>query len=473
MVIHPYDHPVHGYRPVKRAGRIPGFWLRALTIAMSLPVFSAISASAAENTLYAFDEWLSPGNVNGSYPLGTLLRDGSGALYGSTWYGGTSGNGVIFKLTPPPNGQDGWSLTVLHSFQGFADGSTPNPVLAMDSTGALYGTTQYGGSFADQGVVFKLTPPAPGTTTWQYSVLHAFNFSSVFNSPDGAHPNGGLILGTDGALYGTTNLGGVTTDPSGIGFGTVFRLVPLDAERTNWQETVLYCFQSMLDGKNPIFALTQDAAGALYGTTLYGGDGPCLDVMSTLIGCGTVFRLSPPAYGQTVWTKTTLYSFTGGTDGNMPEGRLTLDTAGQVYGTTTQGGFGACQDGMGFLIGCGTVYQLTPTANDCWAKSIVHSFSSDDGSYPQGGVIMDGTGTLFGTASAGGSNQYLRYGVVYQLAPPTAGSPAWTRTVLYNFDNTAGMRPIGELVLDSAGNLFGVANVGGPNGGGVVYEITP
>jgi hypothetical protein len=473
MIIHPYDHPVHRYRLVKRAGRIPGLWVRALAIAVSLSVFSAIPASAAVQTLYAFDNWLSPGYVNGSFPVGTLLRDGSGALYGSTWFGGTYGNGVIFMLTPPPIGQDGWSLTVLHSFQGFVDGSIPNPVLALDSTGALYGTTQYGGSFWDEGVAFKLTPPAPGTTTWQYSVLHVFDFSSVFDSPDGAHPSGGLILGTDGALYGTTDLGGVTTDPSGIGFGTVFRLVPLNAERTNWRETVLYAFQSMLDGMNPLFALTQDAAGALYGTTLYGGDGPCLDVLSNPIGCGTVFQLSPPADGQTVWTKTTLHSFTGGTDGNMPEGRLILDPSGLLYGTTTQGGFGACQDGVGFLVGCGTVYQLAPTANGLWAKSIVHSFSGDDGSYPQGGVIMDGTGTLFGTASAGGANPYLSFGVVYRLSPPAPGSPVWTRTVLYNFDNTAGWLPVGELVSDSAGNLFGVANEGGPNGGGVVYEITP
>jgi len=343
----------------------------------------------------------------------------------------------------------------------------------MDSTGALYGTTEYGGSFADQGVVFKLTPPAAGTTTWQYSVLHAFNFSSVWNSPDGANPSGGLILGRDGALYGTTDLGGVTTDPSGIGFGTVFRLVPLNAQRTSWQESVLYRFQTMLDGKNPMFALTQDAAGVLYGSTLYGGGGACLDTLWNRIGCGTVFRLSPPAYGQTTWTKTTLYSFIGGTDGSTPEGRVILDTAGRVYGTTTQGGFGACQDGMGTIIGCGTVYRLTPATTGHWAKAILHSFSGGDGAYPQGGVFMDGTGTLFGTASSGGANPYLSYGVLYKLAPPTAGWTAWIETVLYNFDNTAGMTPIGEPIRDSAGNLFGVANVGGPNGGGVVYEITP
>jgi uncharacterized repeat protein (TIGR03803 family) len=387
---------------------------------------------------------------------------------------------VIYKLSPPAAGQNQWNLSVLYSFSGGADGNGPNPVLAMDSTGALYGTTESGGSYMQQGVAFKLTPPTPGATQWQYTVLYTFNYSWVFNLPDGSNPSGGLIMGRDGALYGTTDLGGVTNDPSAVGFGTVFRLTPLDEKRTRWQETVLYRFQSALDGKNPMSALAQDAAGALYGTTLYGGGGACFDIMSAPIGCGTVFKLSPPAFGQTAWTKTTLHTFMGGTDGFIPEGKLLLDSSGRVYGTTTQGGFGACQDKVGFIIGCGTVYRLTPAVGGPgnWSKSILHSFSGNDGSYPQGGVIMDRAGALYGTASAGGPVSgpvsYDNNGVVYKLAPPTQIEPNWTRSVLYSFDlYTSGTLPIGELVGDSAGNLYGVTNLGGPNGAGVVYQLTP
>src|SRR5262245_7142439 len=473
MASHYQDNAYENRSVQKSRHKMPSRLL-TMTIMFMLPFIAAIPARAAENTLYAFHWWLSPDSVKGSYPLGTLLRDSSGALYGSTWFGGAYGYGTIYKRCPRAAGQNEWNISLLYSFSGAADGRTPNPVLAMDSTGALYGTTQYGGWYAQQGVVFKLTPPTPGTTQWQYTVLYTFNYSSVFNYPDGAFPAGGLIMGGDGALYGTTNLGGVTTDPYGRGFGTVFRLTPIDEEKTSWQETVLYRFESLLDGKNPSAALAQDATGALYGTTLYGGAGPCIDILSAPIGCGTVFKLSPPTHGQTAWTKTTLHNFMGGTDGNTPEGKLLLDSSGRVYGTTTQGGFGACKNAVGFVIGCGTVYRLTPAFSGLgnWSKSILHSFSGDDGSHPQGGVIMDNTGALFGTASEGGPVNYANNGVVYKLAP-TQIETNWMRSVLYSFDLSTGTLPIGELVSDLAGNLFGVTNSGGPNGAGVVYQITP
>src|SRR5262249_11918475 len=149
-------------------------------------------------------------------------------------------------------------------------------------------------------------------------------------------------------------------------------------------------------------------------------------------------KLSPPTYGQTAWTKTTLYSFMGGTDGNTPEAKLLLDSSGRVYGTTTQGGFGACKDAVGLVISCGTVYRVTPAFSGLGklSKSILHSFSGDDGSYPQGGVIMDDTGALFGAASQGGPANYANNGngVVYKLSPPTQTETNWMRSVLFSFD---------------------------------------
>src|SRR5262249_50539447 len=127
----------------------------------------AVHAGAAEKTLYGFNPLPPSGALpTGAYPLGTLLRDANGALYGATWLDGAYGSGTIFKLSPPSSGETAWKISVLYAFTGNGDGDTPNPLLAMDSSGAIYGTTQYGGS-GMQGVAFKLTPPAPGTTVWK------------------------------------------------------------------------------------------------------------------------------------------------------------------------------------------------------------------------------------------------------------------------------------------------------------------
>jgi len=430
-----------------------------------LSSLSAVPSNAAENNLYAFSTWPAAAPA-GSYPLGTLLRDSSGALYSATWYGGQYGYGTIFKLAPPAVGQTQWSISVLHSFNGGSDGGTPNATLAMDSTGAIYGTAGDGGALLE-GLAFKLTPPINGATNWSYTIIHTFSYNFATGNNDGAHPSGGLIMDKNGALYGTTNLGGVTTDPYGRGFGTVFRLTPLDAGKTTWQETVLYRFTSVTDGTNPMFALTLNGAGALFGSTLYGGTGQCTDILSNIIGCGTVFKLTPPALGQAAWTKSTLHSFALGTDGQVPEGRLLLDAAGAVYGATTQGGAATCSSG------CGVIYKLTPppVGQTAWTESILHSFTGLDGASPQGGLIWDATGAVFGTASGGGS---IGYGVVFKLVPPLAGQQAWTETVLFNFDGyIAGTRPIGELVRDATGRFFGVANSWGPNPGGTIYQMTP
>ena len=443
-----------------------------------LAVASAFPAGAAEKTLYNFNPLPARGEPQtGAYPLGTLLRDANGALYGATWLDGAYGSGTIFKLSPPAAGQTEWILSVIYAFTGGLDGDMPNPILAMDSTGAIYGTTSYGGT-ALEGVAFKLTPPAPGSTQWRETVIHNFNYNFAYNINDGAHPSGGLIMDRTGALYGATNLGGITTDPGGIGFGTVFKLTPLDATRMNWQETVLYRFTSVRDGQNPMSALTLDASGAIYGTTMYGGAGTCTDWTGHLIGCGSVFRLAPPALGHAAWTKTTLHDFAGGSDGTVPEGKLLLDTAGAVYGMTHQGGTGLCTDMAAKIIGCGTIYKLTPPAysRTGWTHSVIHTFNGPDGAYPQSGLIMDASGSLFAAASGGGPVSYGMvggYGLVFKLAPPSSTQRYWTETVLYNFDvETTGTRPIGELVRDSAGRLFGVTNGGGPKLGGTVFEIT-
>jgi hypothetical protein len=312
----------------------------------------------------------------------------------------------------------------------------------MDSTGAIYGTASSGGSWLNQGLVFKLTPPANGTDQWTQTVVHYFYHSYAFGADDGANPSGGLIMDRYGALYGVTDLGGSIASISGA-YGAIFRLTPLDAARTQWQETVLYRFQGGADGANPFSQLALDATGALYGSTLYGGTGACTDFFSNDIGCGTVYKLMPPTAGQAAWAKTTLHSFT-----------------------------------LGAVVGCGVIYRLTPPGRGqtTWAESILHNFTGPDGAFPQGGLLIDAAGALYGTTSGGGpaSNAILgSYGLVFKLSPPTQGGGRWTETILFSFDiSTSGDTPVDELTGDPFGNLFGVTNQGGPNYNGTVFEIS-
>ena len=241
---------------------------------------------------------------------------------------------------------------MLYTFKGApSDGSLPFAGLIFDKDDALYGTTYFGGSgcqlisVAGCGTVFKLTPSEQhGKMTWTESVL--YNFKGA--PSDSGFPYARLIFGREGALYGTTYFGGSgNCSPSGAppGCGTVFKLTPPAPGQTIWTESVLYSFKGGTDGVNPVAGVIGDANGALYGTTLNGGIG------------GTVFKLTPPAPGQTIWTEGVLYSFESGTDGNGPAGGLIADTEGALYGTTYSGGSSTnCANNNG----CGTVFKLSP-----------------------------------------------------------------------------------------------------------------
>ena len=239
----------------------------------------------------------------------------------------------------------GWTLptpapTVLWSFCSLlncSDGASPVADLVADDHGALYGTTVYGGKSGD-GTVFKLTPPSKGQTVWEETVL--YSFCSLSNCSDGDGPLAGLIADREGAFYGTTSGGG-------NGVGIVFKLTPPAKGQTVWKETVLYSFcalSSCVDGNGPLAGLIADREGALYGTTVGGGINPGSN------GGGTVFKLTPPSSeGQTAWKETVLYSFTGGSDGAAPQAGLIADKHGALYTTTVAGGSGSF----------GTVLKLT------------------------------------------------------------------------------------------------------------------
>lgn len=317
-------------------------WL--LIVPAVLSVLSAVPAAGAQKTLHSFNPYIFGAVSPGSNPAGPLLRDASGALYGTTSLGGAYFNGAVFKLTPPALGRTEWTMSVLHTFTGGSDGGSPNPDLVMDASGALYGTARTGGSWMNQGLVFKLTPPASGSGQWTHTVLHYFYyFRWGYNTDDGSNPGAGLIMDRNGVLYGTTHLGGSTAGPSSVGYGTVFKLTPPAPGQTKWTETVLYRFNGGADGESPMSALTLDNAGNLYGTTLYGGVGTCppgdlrLWAAGESGGCGTVFKLSPPSSGQTTWTKTTIRSFSGQADGGTPYGKLLLGASGALFGVTYKG----------------------------------------------------------------------------------------------------------------------------------------
>jgi len=279
-----------------------------------------------------------------------------------------------------------------------------------------------------------------------FTVLHTFS-----GGAGGNEPQAGLTMDAAGNLYGTTYFGGIFDCPDGCGI--VFKL---GKKGSGWILTPLYSFGS--DGAYPDGRVAIARDGTLYGTTNEGGNSGCGG-----IGCGTVFQLKPsasaPKSALTPWTHTLLYTFAGGDgDGGHPQGDLTFDQPGNIYGTTQDGG----TDNIG------VIYELTP-AGGSWTETVLHFQSYSEGTYPEGGVIFDSSGNLYGVLHSGGQNQF---GAVYELSP--SGSN-WTEQTLYSFVQfISGINPVGGLLIDPSGNLYGTTSTGGSNdGGGIVFEFTP
>ncbi len=390
---------------------------------------------------------------------------------------------VLWLVLPAPQAAQAQTFTVLYSFQG-SDGDEPRAGVIRDSAGTLYGTTYSGGDYG-YGVVFKIDKPGKET------VLYSFT-----GGMDGANPYGGLVLGADGNLYGTTETGGYPDCIHDYGCGTVFKI------DTQGQYSVLYRFGAMPDGSFPDYVtLLPDNAGNLYGTTASGGDSNC----NPGWGCGTVFKLDKAG------RETILHTFRGTeqVDGAYPYAGLVPDKYGNLYGTTSEGGAPGCSRG------CGTVFKV----NRAGKETVLHRFSGwpissgpvaavirDDngnlygvlGGYTPGngelfklnkrnqetvlysfaygdgfpgfgaGLLRDAKGNLYGTTIEG--NNYE--GTVFKL------DRSGTMTILHAFSGRAdGGFPMGTLIMDEKGNLYGIARDGGNSGCysgcGVVFEITP
>jgi uncharacterized repeat protein (TIGR03803 family) len=286
-------------------------------------------------------------------------------------------------------------------------------------------------------------------------VLHNFK-----GGKDGFQPLAALVADAAGNLYGTALQGGGRG--CFIGCGIVFELTP--STKGRWTEKILYSFKGGDDGRAPESNLVFDAAGNLYGTTVDGGTGRNCSTREA--GCGTVFELAPK--GDGTWTESVLYSFQGSPDGAFPSGNLVFDSTGTLYGAT--GGSGTGNGDCG-ISGCGTVFALTPKSGGGWTESVLYNFQgNNDGASPRAGVIFDTAGKLYGTTFYGGGSPYcvLSCGTVFELK--RAGGQ-WKETVLYGFRGGGnGDIPLGGVVLDQAGNLYGTL-AGGGNDGGAVFEL--
>jgi uncharacterized repeat protein (TIGR03803 family) len=316
------------------------------------------------------------GNGDGSGPQVVLAADG--AVFGATEEGGPANSGIVFQLRPSPTfprtALAPWNETVLYSFEGGSDGATPGSPPIFDSAGNLYGTTVSGGG-EDAGTVYELVPSDQG-----YAEQVLYRFSDP--GPSGSNPAAGLVADSS-----FTNLYGVAAYGGSIGFGTVFRLTKTGS---NWTESVLYNFHGGADGAEPFTGLALDSSGNLYGAAARGGSG----------GGGTIFKLTPSGAG---YTFSLLYSGFSGNYGPMG-GALTLDSAGNIYGTTYADG----------AYGYGSVFRLTPSDGG-YTYTDLHDFTGGaDGAIPAGGITEDANGNLYGTTRGGGAGDN---GVIFKITP--------------------------------------------------------
>jgi uncharacterized repeat protein (TIGR03803 family) len=437
-----------------------------------------VGAGAAQATVY-YTLYSFKGSPDGAQPTGAVVVDKNGALYGTTYIGGTSVLGTVYKLTPATKVP--WNETVLHSFNG-SDGEYPRGSLVFGFEGvALYGTTGGGGGAA--GAVFELAPPSTAGGAWTETVLYTFT-----GGPGGqnVYPNGGVLIGPGGTLY-TTAQG---TPYGGLGsiLGAVGALMPPATQGGAWTEYVLYTFSigGGSQAAQPLAGLMSEG-GALFGTTWSGGDINC-----SVFGCGVVFELTPPVTHGSAWTETTIHSFTGPPgDGGGPQAALTVGPGGVLYGTTVFGGSGGTPCVYNPYLsgsGCGAVFQLTPpsTPGGTWTESVIYNFtgSDGDGAYPTANVVVDENGVLYGTTQYGGSatsgspcsnSGVLGCGTVFELTPPATQGGAWTEKVLHSFSgqNGDGSIPVAGLALSSTGVLYGTTSAGGIAGKGTVFAIKP
>ena len=398
-----------------------------LTITLSIALVQPARAQTYQ-VLYNFTN-----GSDGGFPRAGLTIDRTGILYGTTSQGGAQNGGTVFKMALH---NSSWIFSPLYSFAGGSDGFQPVARVIIGPNGSLYGTTSAGGGSRNCGccgcgTVFNLqpNPTAAGAALapWRETVLHRF----TGGPRDGQGPQAEVMFDPAGSLYSTTFFGG-------SGGGTVFKMTPGSG---GWTESTLYNFDSRQGGPySPNAGVVLDNAGNLYGTTVSGGENRS----------GVVYRLSPSSPG---WIENTIFAFGNSDLGAEPYAGVIFDSAGNLYGATTS-------EVNNFS---GAVFELTPS-NGNWIPSTVYKFSGDMNPYcgngPYASLFMDTAGNLYGT-NCGDSS-------VFKLTPTSGG---WAYTLLHSFDWDD--QPLGGVVMDAHGNLYGTTELGGTHNAGVVWEITP
>ncbi len=401
------------------------------------PSASVTVPGVSLDTLYSFPA----GELSGAWPFAPLVQGRDGALYGTTVQGGTNGAeyggynygaGTIFKITTHG------SFTSLYSFTFSGDdGGMPRAGLALGKDGNFYGSSEQGGPL-DLGGLFEMSPAGEVTPLYDFA-----------GAEDGSYPAAGLIQGNDGNFYGDALFGGAYAYGyplgSASGYGTIFSLA------TNGSVNPLAEF-NLTDGAWPSGTLVQGADGNFYGTTESGGNGgatlPIVKLPNggeqTGVGTsGTIFKMTPSG------VITTLYAFTGGSDGSGPMAGLTQGADGNFYGVTIDGGSG----------GVGTLFKITPAGQ----FTLLHSFTGvSDGANPSGGLVQSTDGNLYGTTLLGGAygnGTVFRIGLNGQLA------------TLLSFSGLNGASPSAALMQASDGNLYGTTTTGGSANNGTVFRL--
>jgi uncharacterized repeat protein (TIGR03803 family) len=373
---------------------------------------------------------------DGGYPQGPPTLDGKGDLHGAAGGGGGSGCagngcGVIYELTL----LDGkWQEKVLHEFAGGKDGAFPSGSPVFNPDGDLLGALGGDGGAALSGI-FELSPSTHG---WKSHLIY---------SPGGCC----LVPAADGTLYGSAGQGIYDS-------GAISELIQGSG---GWTLKTLYSFcrpPGCSDGYGVYAPLARDAAGNLYGTTFFGGNGPPKCPGSS--GCGVAFQMRPNRDGS--WTYRVLHGFAAfPADGQYPNGGLGVSASGSVYGVTAYGG----------VHGSGTVFRVTPSSNGHWKQTVLYDFPScDTGCGPFWTPVFDKVGNLYGVATGGNQSCPETCGVIFKLTPQASGK--WKYSLVHKFNGTDGDGPNG-LTMDGAGNLYGTTMSGGQYNYGVAFELTP
>jgi len=406
----------------------------ALVIMCALAITTVQPAQAQTfQVLYSFKD-----GADGATPNGIAI-DAAGNLYGTTLSPGNcflGGCGGVFRLA---RSGTGWILSSLYHFQGGTDGRWPHAAVTVASDGSLYGTTTGGGGGSCNlgqipgcGTVYRLrpslTPCKSAICPWNETIIHTFADDPIW------FPYAAVTFDSAGNLY-VTAVGG-PGNPGGV-----FEMTPTEG---GWTYNILHIFTGNPDGSSPYGAVTLDPAGNIFGTTFEGGGSS---------NYGTVYEVSPSGSG---WTENVLYAFTYDSGFTTFVG-LVRDHAGNLYGATGGGG----------SKGGGTIFELSPS-NDGYSFSVIYdNFPEYQGGGASSRLVMDKAGNLYGTAGTVGAHNQ---GMVFKLSPTQGG---WILTDLHDFDISDGAVPGGDIALDADGNLYGVTTVGGADGFGVVWEITP